>query len=72
MAKEDLLSVDWALLRPRVKERWHALTDEDLKLVAGSRTMLANVLCEKYGYTEEQAQKEIDQFVAHAAPPTRA
>ncbi len=66
MADQDFLSSNWKALRPRVKERWHALTDDDLALIAGSRVTLASVLCEKYAYTEQQAQKEVDQFVEQA------
>jgi uncharacterized protein YjbJ (UPF0337 family) len=65
MANEDLLSSNWKSLRPRVKERWHGLTDDDLALIAGNRAVLASVLCEKYTYSEEQAQQEIEQFLAH-------
>lgn len=67
MANDDMLSSNWKSLRPRLKERWHALSDDDLKLIAGSRATLASVLCEKYAYTEEQAQKELDEFLAQVA-----
>jgi uncharacterized protein YjbJ (UPF0337 family) len=67
MANQDFLSGDWKSLRPRVKERWHALTDDDLELIAGSRATLASVLCERYAFTEQQAQKEVDQFLEQVA-----
>ncbi len=70
MAKEDLLSGDWPRLRARIKEHWHALTDDDLALIAGSRTVLDSVLREKYGYTGQQAQKEIEQFLNQMIAPT--
>ncbi len=66
MAEQDLLSTNWKSLRPRVKEQWHALTDDDLALIAGNRATLVSVLSEKYAYTEEQAQKQIDQFLESA------
>ncbi len=71
MATEDLLPGDWKQVRARAKERWHALTDDDLKLVDGSRTMLASVLREKYGYNEEQAQTQVQQFVDQLAAPAQ-
>ena len=72
MAQEDLLSGDWKQLRAHVKERWHTLSDDDLALIAGSRTMLMNILCEKYAYPEQQAQKEIDEFLKQVTAPTHA
>ncbi len=72
MVNQDLLANQWKSLRPRIKERWHALTDDDLKLIAGDRTVLANVLCERYAYTEEQAQKQVDQFVSDVSEKVKA
>lgn len=72
MANQDLLADQWKSLRPRVKERWHALTDDDLKLISGDRTVLASILCERYAYTQEQAQKQVDQFLSDVAENARA
>ncbi len=60
---EDTLPGNWKQTRTQLKERWHGLTDEDINLVAGSRSVLASILCEKYAYTEPQAQEEIERFV---------
>jgi uncharacterized protein YjbJ (UPF0337 family) len=69
MANEDLLSRNWSRLRARIREHWHALTAEDVALIDGNRTMLASILCERYGYNEQQAQKEIDEFLDQAPAP---
>ncbi len=63
MATDDTLPGNWKQTRARLKERWHALTDDDLNLVAGSRSVLASILCEKYAYTDAQAQQEVERFV---------
>lgn len=63
MANSDSLSTNWKSLRARVKERWHALTDDDLKLIDGNRAVLTSILCEKYAYSEDQAQKQVDEFL---------
>lgn len=70
MANEDILTSKWKGLRPQIKERWHALTDDDLKLINGHRDVLASVLCERYAYSEDKAQMEINQFLAET--PGRA
>lgn len=63
MANQDVLASNWKTIRPLLRERWHALSDDDLKMIAGNRATLASVLCEKYSYSEEQAQREVDQFL---------
>ena len=49
-----------------------ALTDEDLDLIGGNRATLVSVLTEKYAYTEEQAQKQVEEFIAQATARTHA
>lgn len=66
MANTDILSSNWKALRSRLREHWHALTDDDLTRIDGDRTVLASVLSERYTYSEEQAQTEIDQFLEQA------
>lgn len=71
MASTDMLSSNWKDLRPRLKEHWHALTDDDLALIDGNRAVLAGVLSERYAYSEEQAQTEIDQFLEQVGAKPR-
>lgn len=71
MSDQDLLASNWKSLRTRVKQQWHALTDEDLDLIGGNRATLVSVLTEKYAYTEEQAQKQVEEFLAQAAARTQ-
>jgi uncharacterized protein YjbJ (UPF0337 family) len=71
MANTDMLASNWKALRSRLKERWHALTDDDLARIDGDRTVLASVLSERYTYSEEQAQTEIEQFLAQAGANAR-
>jgi uncharacterized protein YjbJ (UPF0337 family) len=49
-------------LREAVKQRWGVLTDNDLDMVNGKLDKLPGLLQEKYGYTKEQAEKEIRLF----------
>lgn len=63
MANGDILSTKWKSMRPLLKEHWHALTDDDFKLIDGSKEVLVSVLCERYPYSEEKARMEVDQFL---------
>ncbi len=71
MANTDMLAGNWKDLRPRLREHWHALTDDDLARIDGNRAVLAGVLSERYAYSEEQAQTEIDQFLAQVGAHAR-
>jgi len=58
----DILSGKWKQLRGDVKQLWGKLTDDELDQIEGSRDKLLGVLQEKYGYTRERADQEIDRF----------
>jgi uncharacterized protein YjbJ (UPF0337 family) len=60
---EDIQQDTVKPLRDAVKQRWGVLTDNDLDMVAGNLDKLPGLLQEKYGYTREQAGKEIDMFL---------
>jgi uncharacterized protein YjbJ (UPF0337 family) len=55
-------------LRDAVKQRWGALTDKDLDTVDEKLDQLPGLLQAKYGYTKEEAEKEIDLFLIKIKP----
>ena len=57
---KDTPKNDWKYLRSEAKQRWGALTDHDLDMVSEKPDQLQGLLQAKYGYTREQAEKEID------------
>jgi uncharacterized protein YjbJ (UPF0337 family) len=65
---EDTLQDDWKQLKSAVRQRWGALTDNDLDTVDEKLDQLPGLLREKYGYTREQAEKEIDLFLSNMKP----
>ena len=60
---KDILEGEWKQMRGKAKSWWGKLTDDDLTRVAGKFDTLAGVLQEKYGYTRQQAETEIDKRV---------
>lgn len=60
---KDILEGQWKQIRGEAKSWWGKLTDDDLTRVAGKFDTLAGVLQEKYGYTRQQAETEIDNRV---------
>jgi uncharacterized protein YjbJ (UPF0337 family) len=53
---------NWKMVKGKVKEKWGKLTDHDLTTLDGKREQLVGLLQQKYGYGQEQAQREIDAF----------
>jgi uncharacterized protein YjbJ (UPF0337 family) len=62
----DQLEGQWKQLKGRVKEKWGKLTDDDLTVVEGMRDRLVGKVQERYGIAKDQAEKEIDEFLAKA------
>jgi uncharacterized protein YjbJ (UPF0337 family) len=59
----DILQGKWNQLRGKVKERWGALTDDDLTRIEGKRDVLVGLLQEKYGYARQRAEDEVGRFL---------
>ena len=64
----DILQDKLKQLKDAVKHRWGVLTDNDLDRVDEKLDKLSGLLQEKYGYTREQAEKEIDMFLKDMKP----
>jgi len=59
----DILEGKWKQLRGEVKRQWGELTDDDLDVVNGNLDVLIGMLQQRYGYSREQAESEVDRFV---------
>jgi uncharacterized protein YjbJ (UPF0337 family) len=45
-----------------MREKWGKLTNDDLQQAAGKKDQLLGKLQERYGYTREQAEREMEDF----------
>ncbi len=61
---EDILKSQWTQIRGQIKEWWSVLTDEDLDKINGRRDRLIGMLQKKYGFTQEEAARELDDHLA--------
>ena len=57
----DIIQGKWKQLKGSVKEKWGELTDDELDQIEGSKDRLAGKLQEKYGWTKDKAEAEIDE-----------
>jgi uncharacterized protein YjbJ (UPF0337 family) len=67
---EDILKGQWKQLRGQVKQWWGVLTDDDLDKINGRRDQLIGKLQEKYGFSKDQATRELDDRLAQLRQPT--
>lgn len=58
---KDIFEGKWKEMRGQVKEWWGELTDDDLDRIDGKGDQLVGTLQQKYGYTKEQAEKELNE-----------
>ena len=59
----DVLAGKWAQARGQVKQMWGKLTDNDLDRINGRFDELAGLVQERYGYTRDQAEREVTRFI---------
>jgi len=62
---KDMMQDKLKQLRAEVKQQWGALTDKDIDTVDGILDQLPGLLQARYGYTREQAEKEIALFLSN-------
>jgi uncharacterized protein YjbJ (UPF0337 family) len=60
---KEIMQDRWSQMRAEAQQRWNKLTDEDFENVTGQVDKLAETVGERYGYSREQAQKEVDHFM---------
>lgn len=60
----DVLQGQWKQVKGEVQKQWGKLTDDELDQIEGNRKKLAGKIQEKYGRTKNEAEREIDEFVA--------
>lgn len=60
----DILEGKWKQLKGRVQEQWGELTNDEVDQIQGKRDVLVGKLQEKYGYTRDEAEREVNDFLA--------
>jgi uncharacterized protein YjbJ (UPF0337 family) len=51
----------WEQLRPQLRSWWDRVTEADLVQIGGQKDRLISVVQQRYGYTRERAQQEVDR-----------
>ena len=57
---------NWNQVKDKVREQWGKFTDDDLYEISGKREQLERKLHERYGYQNDSAKKEVDDWYKKA------
>lgn len=60
----DRIEGNWKQFAGKVQEKWGELTNDELDRIRGNRQQLVGRLQERYGKTKEEAEREIDEWLA--------
>lgn len=60
----DVLKGKQKQLFGQIKQKWGKLTDDEIAQTEGNRDKIVGLLQEKYGYTKQQAEDEVKQFLS--------
>jgi len=58
----DILEGKWEQVKGNVQKRWGKLTDDDIDVIRGDSKILAGKIQERYGISQEEAEREIDEY----------
>jgi uncharacterized protein YjbJ (UPF0337 family) len=60
---KEILRGKWNQVKGEVRNRWGKLTDDDVAQIQGDVEKMIGKIQERYGYSRQQAEKELDQFL---------
>jgi uncharacterized protein YjbJ (UPF0337 family) len=58
----DIVEGKWKQVKGSVQEKWGELTNDDLDRIAGNKDQLSGKLQEKYGWSKDEAERQIDDY----------
>jgi uncharacterized protein YjbJ (UPF0337 family) len=60
----DQVQGNWKQFKGKVQQQWGSLTDDDLDKVEGRQEELAGRIQERYGKSREEAEREVNEWLA--------
>ena len=65
MDKEDQVPEEkWQSRQAAIRQRWSKLGEDQLENTQGDKDQIVQLLEKEYGYSEVEAQKEYEDFIA--------
>jgi uncharacterized protein YjbJ (UPF0337 family) len=60
---DDVFEGMWKQMKGSMREWWGKLTDDDIERIGGKKDKLLGALQERYGYTRDRADEEVNRRV---------
>lgn len=60
---QEIFEGKWNQLKGKVQAKWGDLTSDELDQIDGRRHQVVGLLQEKYGYAQQRAEREFDDFL---------
>ena len=60
----DTFKGQWTQLKGTIRQQWGKVTDDDIAQIQGNAEQLIGKIQEHYGRTREEAEREIDRWLA--------
>ena len=58
----DVIRGKWTQLKGGARSQWGKLTDDEWDEIAGEREKLLGKLQERYGWSREQAERDVEDY----------
>jgi uncharacterized protein YjbJ (UPF0337 family) len=58
---QDIFEGKWKQAKGNIRQWWGDLTDDDVEKIKGNRDELVGKLQERYGWTRDKAEREINE-----------
>lgn len=60
----DIIKGNWKQMTGSVQSKWGELTGDEIDQAKGDRDRLAGLIQERYGVAKDEAERQIDAFIA--------
>jgi uncharacterized protein YjbJ (UPF0337 family) len=67
----DTFKGQWMQLKGQLRRQWGKLTDDEVDQIQGNAEILFGKLQERYGYSREEAERELDRWSVERRAPHR-
>jgi uncharacterized protein YjbJ (UPF0337 family) len=58
----DQVEGKWKQFKGSVRDRWGKFSEDEIESIAGKRDVLIGKLQERYGYSKDEAQREVEEW----------
>jgi uncharacterized protein YjbJ (UPF0337 family) len=59
----DEIKGSWMVFKGKIQEKWGKLTSDDLDVIEGDRKQFVGRVQQRYGYSKEEAQRQVDNWM---------